>query len=299
MKKAILLCLLFVAIMSAKTNTPKVNYKKTTLAKHQLMPKPIPHLETKVKGITTFTLPERLPSYNGTYEPISASHFFYPNKGQIRYDNTDLTSARDVLYYTQFTFPRKFIFENNTMAFVTSKPDASNGGTIRDSINRIDLEYIGRNKGLQTMPLDTQTICVLNYFLASCGGSITNIQGHGAIATQGLYKNIDLVYTSNGAGIRIFFVVYPGGNPNDIEMKFTGAKSSAYASGKLKFTTNFDGFSFDEAEAYNVYYAPGNPIVTTATTSGSSWVSVGPDTYKINPGSYDANAPLIILYQSN
>src|SRR6202000_1642082 len=99
---------------------------------------------------------------------------------------------------------------NNAISFVFSKRDTSS--TPSDSLHRIDFNWRSGNPGATTATVDVQNFATLNYFTQWFGsGGRTNVQGSAAIAVQSIYHNIDLVYTSNNAGLIMYYIVYPGG----------------------------------------------------------------------------------------
>lgn len=238
-----------------------------------------------------FTIPNPIPEHNAPIVPPSASHFYYPNLGQVRMDDSLETLADNVAWYTQFARPQKYILNNCDMSFVMYKPkDISGSG--KDSVHRIDMEHVGINTTAYTARLDTQSNSILNYFLGQLGSNIVDVRGSAGVAAQNIYPKIDLVYFSNAAGVKIFYIVWPGGNPLDIELNFAGAKSTAIVNDELQIEGNFEGFKFDNPLAYQYTYA--NNTVNTFTTSGSLWSHISGNKYHIEPGDYDPHLPLIL-----
>lgn len=239
-----------------------------------------------------FTLPDQIPEYDGSYEDFGQHHFFYPNTGEIRFDREDASMSGDtkdvVAYYTKFSFPQKYILRNNRMAFVYGRKDPAGN---KDSLHRIDLEMSRSLTSAYPARIDTQLKCKLNYYLPY--GTYTDVMGGAAIAVQSIYNNIDMVYCSNNVGVKIFYVVYPGGDPNQIILKFNGAKSTGISGNDLRVASNFGDFKFVKPKMYQYIYS-GN-VVTPVNVCPASWQSLGSDMYKITTtSSWNSSLPLII-----
>lgn len=262
MKKTILSCLLALTVITAKA---QITY--------------------------SMAIPNPIPEYDGTYEDFGQHHFFYPNTGEIKFDVKEGISneTRDVVaYYTKFAYPQKFILKNNNMSFVYGSPDYVNH---KDSLHRIDLQMYNGSTTAHTARIDTQLNCKLNYYLQY--GTFTDVKGGASIAVQSIYPNIDMVYCSNNTGLKIFYVVYPGGNYKDIVLKFNGAKSTGITATDLQVNSNFDYFKFAKPNMYQYTYT-GN-VVTPVNVGNVSWISAGTDMYRFNTSSsYSSSLPLII-----
>lgn len=246
------------------------------------------------KAQLTYTLPEQIPEFNGTYEDFGQGHFFYPNGGEIRYANKDRTnSIEQVKYYTKFAYPQQYLLNNNSISFVFSRHD-SVGATPVDSLHRIDLKMDRSNTSAFLARVDTQNTCVLNYFTNWFGSSgRIGVKGGAAIAVQNVYSNIDMVYCSNNSGLKIFYVVWPGGNPNNIVLHFDGAKSTAIAGNNLVVNSNWESIRFVKPQMYQ--YTLINNVATPFNVCPASWTSFGSNRYQITTtSSWNSSMPLII-----
>lgn len=245
------------------------------------------------KSQLTYTLPDQIPEYNGTYEDFGQHHFFYPNDGEIRFMNEDRSDARDeVQFYTKFTHPKQYLLRNTNLSFVFAKDDGD--ASTPDSVHRIDLKMDRSSTSAFLARVDTQKTCVLHYFNPFFGASgRTPVEGGAAIAAQNIYPNIDMVYCSNNTGLKIFYVVYPGGDPNQIMLKFDGAKSTGLNGNDLEVNANWDQIKFVKPQMYQ--YTLINNVVTPVNVCPASWQSLGNDVYRITTtSSWNSSLPLII-----
>jgi hypothetical protein len=250
----------------------------------------------------SMTIPTTIPNYDGSYDDFGSNHLFYPNAGEVRYNDEEQSDAHnEALFYTMNTHPRMFLLNNNNISFTYGRSDVNSSGVeVMDSLHRIDLEWSGSNSGAFLARVDTQNFAVLNYFTEWFGSSgRTGVKGGAAIACQSIYNNIDLVYTSNKAGLVMYFIIYPGGDFNDIVMHVNGSNANSIVSNKLKINASWDYTTFERPRMYQ-YAIVGN-VVSPLTVCNPSWQSLGNDDYKIiNSTSYNTALPLIVqIKQAN
>lgn len=232
--------------------------------------------------------------YDGSYEQIGWGHFFYPNEHETRLNDEANNSAIDyVSYYTLNTHPKKYLLRNNNICFNFAKRDTSTS-TVTDSLHRIDVEMYRSNAAAFLARVDTQNTAVLNYFNQWYGATgRTNVKGGAAIACQSIWPNIDLVYTSNNRGLKMYFIVYPGGNPKDVMLHIKGSRANGISGSNLNFYSNWDGSSFIKPRMYQ--YTISGSVVTPVTVCNANWQSLGSDIYGISTtSSYISSLPLII-----
>lgn len=253
----------------------------TASLKAQIIPPPIP-------------VPDSIPEYNGTYEDFGKNHLFYPNRGEIRFnDKTSSDAIDNVAYYTKYAWPQQYLLYNNNISFVFSKRD-NPAGTPVDSLHRIDLEMERSNRSANLARVDTQNFAVLNYMTEwfSSSGRM-DVKGSAAIACQSIYPNIDMVYTSNNTGLKIYYIVYPGGDPNNIILHVNGSKSNNLIGNDLVINANWNSIKFVKPKMYQ--YTLSNNIVTPVNVCPASWQLLGADRYKITTNTpWNPTLPLII-----
>jgi len=220
---------------------------------------------------------------------IPASSFsYYCNMGQLI--NTSDSLIPEIKYYTNGSSPA-FYFKDNSSSFVFAHVDANDSTS--DTLHRIDMSFEKINSTAKTYPME-ETRDYLNYFLPQCPDGITKLHGNKQLVTTGLYSNIDLMYSSNQNGIKMYFIVKPGGSPADLQLLFSGA-SSFYldtASNALTINSSIGNITFDRPTAYQL--TSSNTIVQI-TGWQCAWQTNGADsTYKFYTGAYDNTKALVI-----
>lgn len=247
----------------------------------------------KAQWTPSMTIPNPIPNYDGSYDDFGTNHLFYPNDGEIRHANTDQTDASSaVKFYTMNTFPRKYLTSDNNISYVHYKQIPATSGS--DSIQRIDLEWMGSNTGASLARLDTQNFAQLNYFTQWFGSTgRTGVKGGAAIACQSIYPNIDLVYTSNNSGLVMYFIVYPGGNYQTIRMNIAGSKANSIVSNDLKIEANWEYSILERPQMYQ--YSLVGSVISPVNVGTADWQSIGSNIYQFtSTSSFNSALPLII-----
>ena len=243
----------------------------------------------------SLTIPNPIPNYDGSYDDFGRAQLYYPNAGEVRYAN-DLRSASDsVKFYTMFAYPKRFLLANNNISLCYSRRDTVHQKT--DSLQRIDLQWVHKLSTAFLARVDTQLKERLHYFTNYTGsGGRTNVQGGAAIACQSIYHNIDLVYTSNTAGLVMYFIIYPGGNYKDIQMHIAGSTANGIVSNNILIQSRWDKSRLLKPNMYQ-YSISGN-VITPVNVLNASWTSLGGSNYQLNTtSSYNSSLPLIVQIQ--
>ncbi|MCC6690914.1 MAG: hypothetical protein IT235_05220 [Bacteroidia bacterium] len=91
-------------------------------------------------------------------------------------------------------------------------------------IQRTDVDFEGSNPIPQTQN-EEEVEGYTNYYYAHCPNGITNVKSYNRVVQKNIYTGIDVVYYGGKQnGLKYDIVVNPGANPNDIKLKYTGAK---------------------------------------------------------------------------
>jgi hypothetical protein len=87
---------------------------------------------------------------------------------------------------------------------------------------RMDLELIGAREHVETVVAD-QAPGVRNYYLAQCPDGVRNVPAFQHVTLKEVYPHIDMVLRGTEDGMKVDFVVRPGGRPSDIRLRYAGA----------------------------------------------------------------------------
>ncbi len=159
--------------------------------------------------------------------------------------------------------------------------------TMLVKIQRMDMEFTGSNKQAKIIE-EEPTEGYLNYYLSHCPNGITGVKGYNKITYQEIYPKIDVCFLGGKAeGMEYDFVIKPGGDPNNISIKYQGTDNLMLtAEGRLKIQT-----SIGEIKEWipKIYQNINNQIVNVV----GSYKLEG-NKLQFNIGNYDKNAPLII-----
>jgi|GEM_PF-2543757 len=133
------------------------------------------------------------------------------------------------------------------------------------------------------------TGAVSNYYLGA-GESDWHLGARGfrGVRYRGLYDGIDALYYGRQGSLKYDFIVAPGADPDDIRLRYDGARKLGITpAGELEVTTAFG--SVKEAPPY-CYQQIGGRRVTVA----GSYRLLGADTYGFTIGAHDARHPVVI-----
>jgi len=222
-------------------------------------------------------------------ESPAGSFSYYCNKGQLLGTNDSLVP--DIKYYNQGSSPA-FYFKDNSCSFVFAHIDGND--SIADTLHRIDLNFDKVNTSVKTYPME-ETTDYNNYYLGHCPEGITKVHGNKRLVTTDLYPGIDLMYSSNQNGIKMYFVIKPGGKISDIQLRFCGASLCSIDSLTNALTINspIGSLTFEQPHAYQI---DSNNVIDSISNWTAQWQTNGADSaYKFNIGAYDSAKVLVIL----
>lgn len=110
-------------------------------------------------------------------------------------------------------------------------------------LHRIDVDFVNCNPDAQmdvseqtdlSVEASAQTEGHSNYYYAHCPQGITNVNSYNHLTIKNIYNNIDVkYYGGKDKGLKYDIVVNPGGNPNDIKLKYSGAEEVEIKNEKL------------------------------------------------------------------
>ena len=221
----------------------------------------------------------------GVQEIPSPSHTYHTNRGQIV--DTDGNPRRDIKLYTIGAVPNVYVTDN-TLSYVFSRIDADT--TTIDTLHRVDMTLVGGNPGARVFKTE-KTPGYLNYFLPHIPNGIINMKGYSKAICNGVYPNIDMQLYSNSEGMKYYFITQPGGNADDIVMKYTGADQLVVTpDGGLRIETPMGNIEFDPGHAYCIN--PGGNVVPMPWQA--KFIQVSAKKVKFDIRTYPSFMPLIV-----
>ncbi len=233
---------------------------------------------------------------NDAPNPVSNTSFdqgIIPNKGQLL--DQHHAPVDEVLYYYHGNGLSAY-FQHNTISFVkeqhtivTEERDGvdAHGRPAEEAIihyskHRFDVELLGA-ASRPTITTQHPTAFQLNYYNANVPKGVS-VRGYQSITYHNIYPNIDLVYRHNEKGLKYDFVIHPGGNVNDIQLKYTGADGVAIIDNQLQVSTQLGIVS---EEAPYSYLSENQRIINTQLQQKDDVIS-------FHVASYDRTQTLVI-----
>jgi Secretion system C-terminal sorting domain/Beta-propeller repeat len=217
-------------------------------------------------------------------EAQSNSIAFVKNNGQL----TDLDNepVPQIEFYT-FRNPVWIGFAEDTISFVRAKIDADT--TTTDTLHRVDMSFAGSTgRGDGPFPLGALSECH-NYYLGHIPEGREQVPLHESLLYSEVYENIDVEFSTNTGGVKYYFIVKPGGNPENLGLEFDGQTSLSVSSGDLVIETSIGDIVLPQPTAFQIdEYGQEESVSWQPTYSvDGSTVTLGLDTF-------DSVKPLVI-----
>lgn len=182
-------------------------------------------------------------------EPMSSAFNYVENKGQLL--NTNSQTADEVKFYTNNQSPSLY-FHNDMISMVVASIDTSS--TTQDTMHRVDMIFNDRQEvrtRLRVSPLEERED-YFNYYLGHIQEGREAVRLFDQLAYPQIYDGIDALYSSNGTGLKYYFVCHPNADPNDIELTFEGQNSLAVVNGELVIETSLGDIILPQPIAYKI-----------------------------------------------
>ncbi|MBL7892452.1 MAG: SBBP repeat-containing protein [Bacteroidia bacterium] len=169
-------------------------------------------------------------------------------------------------------------------------------------LHRVDVEFVNCNSKAAIVA-EHQVEGYSNFYYAHCPQGILNVNSYDEITLKNIYNSIDVKYYAcpeqsrrggKETGLKYDLIVNPGGNPDDIKLKYSGADELTISNGRLKIKT-----SINEYEEYipRVYQNINGEIIDVLakyilTLSPSGRAGEGLVNFQL--GTWNPHFPLII-----
>ncbi len=235
-------------------------------------------------------------------EAPSPAHQYYLNQGQLI--NSQGQLVPEIKYYTERSSPALYLADDK-VSFVYHKVDTmywSQPDSPRvDTSYRLDMrfacrdiqtrpDYEGEREPCGTLKASEPGSDHLNYYLPHCAQGITQVPGYHRVVYEEAFPKIDVHLYSNAMGLKAYFVIKPGGDPNDITLEFEGQDSlGTLITGQVEMYLRQKKWAFPQATAYQI--SGGTPVPLTWLPS---WYQVGSDQIKIITSGYNTAQPLVL-----
>ena len=151
------------------------------------------------------------------------------------------------------------------------------------------LQFSGANENVQIIP-DKKENTFTNYFLGNDPAKwASRCNSYNAITYKNIYPNIDLHFYSNEGRLKYDFIVYPGGNPRQIVMKYEGADGVNIKNKELVIRTSVG--EVKELAPSTFQY---DDVTNERKTIPSAYRMINDSTVGFKLGSYSEKTPLVI-----
>lgn len=104
-------------------------------------------------------------------------------------------------------------------------------------VHRLDIDFADCNPNPEILSSE-KVEGYSNFYYPHCPDGITNVYSYNTLIQKNVYYNIDVkYYGGKEQGLKYDIVVKPGGNPDQIKMRYDGAKSVKLINGRLQIET--------------------------------------------------------------
>ena len=249
-------------------------------------------------------------------KPVKSQYGFIENKGQIIDQNHQLNSSVLYLYngnglhvqlkQSGFSYEvwkvkgaaGKLAVSHQPLASgksllpeASSQQPAANSANTTDSIyiHRIDITFVGANQNAKITSFDPSSDYINYYTTGTSEAGVTNVHHFKKVLYQNIYPNIDVEFVLNENKFKYNFIIHPGGNPNDIQLKFDGANNTSLTNeGHITIETAYGNIDESIPYSYQLDKSNQQQEITANFKQQTS------NLYGISVGTYDINKTLII-----
>lgn len=157
-----------------------------------------------------------------TIAGASNSFVYTANAGQVL--GTDSAQHNELKYYTINANPRIY-FSDTLVSYVIARMDTSSAHA--DSLARVDMHFVTGNAARRIFPMSERSdYC--NFFLGHLPEGRSRVQNYDQLYSDSVWNGIDVIYSSNLAGFKYYFICKPiggGSSASSIDLYYEGADS--------------------------------------------------------------------------
>ncbi|MEI6508013.1 MAG: SBBP repeat-containing protein [Bacteroidota bacterium] len=208
--------------------------------------------------------------------------------------------------------PRRGDFVSTIPNVDGSVPPLGDRGLDSIYIHRIDISFVNANPNATITASDIAPDYINYYTTGTSEKGVTQVHHCKKVLYQNIYNNIDVEFCLSdgssspsgrlGGAFKYNFIVHPGGNVNDIQLKFDGANSTSLTKdGHIKIETAYGNIDESIPFSYQINSDNSKQSITSSfinsSPSGSlpaGQAGLGGAIYGIGVYTYDASKTLII-----
>jgi hypothetical protein len=171
---------------------------------------------------------------------------YLENRGQLI--DTDQDPVPDIRFYAKDACPVHYFWDDKISYMLTD----SNETTGMQDYSRVDMEFIESSSDLKVRAFD-EIGYYSNFYLGHISEGRARLKNFSRALYYEMYDDIDLQFSSNNVGPKLYFIIKPGGSPADIHCRFSGADSVNVGSNdELILHTGLGNIVYPQAKAYQI-----------------------------------------------
>lgn len=166
--------------------------------------------------------------------------YFIENKGQITDQYNSIRT--DIDYRLPATGGLNVFVGSGAMHYMWSVPLFGDNQDVEQPLAkgavtyRMDVILVGANRSVKPVSMNSAGYYERYYTLGLAGAEA---KAYKKVIYKNIYPNIDWVLYTDGGKVKYDFIVHPGGDVNDIQLRYEGASTIDIENGKLIANTPF------------------------------------------------------------
>lgn len=217
-------------------------------------------------------------------------HGWVQNLGQLL--GTDGQPAPSkITHYQRGVFADIYLNDQGIASFAWSTNDLDSATA--DTTFRIDLFAVGPKAHIPSVHEFDQFPGHSNFYNGALPAEVEDVKTVGHVVWHEAFDNVDLAWSSNKVGSKLYITLYPGADPDSVIFKFLGSDSlNVDWQGALKAYLSGRWIELREAFAYQLV---GNNVVPVSWSADWQLLTQA-NTVKLAFGTYNPAYPLVLLF---